>query len=71
MQTETEAARAELAAGGIRFESISDDRAALWQRAVEPVRRQWVADMEARGRPGADVVAALTRALDDETEGQR
>ncbi|MEQ3551923.1 TRAP transporter substrate-binding protein DctP [Pseudonocardia nematodicida] len=64
MTTQTADARATLEAGGMTFTTLSDAQRAEWDRAVTEIRADWVADMEADGRPGAAVLDAMESELE-------
>lgn len=58
------ASRDELEAGGLAFHRLTPDEQQRWRAAVEPVREEWVAEMERMGLPGR-------AALDDLLASQR
>ncbi|WP_142063141.1 hypothetical protein [Pseudonocardia kunmingensis] len=68
---ENAASRAELAAGGLAFHTLTADEQRRWRDAVAPVREQWVADMERLGLPGRAVLDAMLAALRDQPEATR
>lgn len=63
IEQENERSRTALAEGGLHFTTQTPEQVAQWRAALEPVRGQWVADMEARGLPGAATLTAMEEAL--------
>ena len=63
IEQENERSRTSLAEGGLHFTPLSPAQIASWEDALAPVRGQWVADMEARGLPGAATLTAMEQAL--------
>ncbi|MBX6378631.1 MAG: TRAP transporter substrate-binding protein DctP, partial [Clostridia bacterium] len=49
-------------AKGIQILRLTDADKKAWQDALQPVRDKWVKDMEAKGRPGGQVLAAWAEA---------
>ncbi|OZM75978.1 TRAP transporter substrate-binding protein DctP [Pseudonocardia sp. MH-G8] len=68
---ENAASRAELAAGGLAFHTLTPDEQRRWHDAVAPVRDRWVADMERLGLPGRAVLDAMLAALRDQQADAR
>ncbi|WP_219414280.1 TRAP transporter substrate-binding protein [Pseudonocardia nigra] len=68
---ENAGSREELAAGGMRFHTLTPEEQQRWQEAVAPVREQWVADMERLGLPGRAVLDAMLAALRELPEDPR
>lgn len=61
--------REKLAAGGLAFHRLTPEETQRWRAAVQPVREEWVADMERLGLPGRATLDALLtaqRALPEE-----
>jgi len=46
-------------AGNPEMYALPDEEKQKWVQAVEPVRAQWVKDMESAGRPGAAALQDL------------
>lgn len=63
IEQENERSRTSLAEGGLHFTQLSGEQIAQWRAALDPVRGQWVADMEERGLPGAATLTAMEQAL--------
>ena len=59
------AALEKLKALGVNVTTLSDEETAKFKGIVAPIWGQWIADVEASGKPGTEIVAVFTKALRD------
>lgn len=52
-----------IAEGGVRFVALPEADVAKVQEILDGVGAEWAAELDARGKPGSDVLAAFTAAL--------
>ncbi|QIX25303.1 TRAP transporter substrate-binding protein DctP [Nocardioides sp. JQ2195] len=50
---------------GVRIHEITDGERAAWDELAEPVRENWVSDLESTGRPASEVLTEFETALEE------
>lgn len=65
IEDEQAAALKEMREQGVKIHKISNKDRAGWDALAEPVREQWITDLESTGRPATEVLSEFEAALEE------